>query len=51
MDLEQLTEENVSAALSGLNEAGATRIMVTDSAGLVVYRHPPGQRCRGEYAL
>ncbi len=37
MGLEQLTEENVSAALSGLNEAGATRIMVTDSAGLVVY--------------
>ena len=33
MGLEQLTEENVNAALSGLNEAGATRIMVTDSAG------------------
>ena len=51
MGLEQLTEENVSAALSGLNEAGATRIMVTDSAGLVVYDTRQGNDAVGEYAL
>ena len=51
MGLEQLTEENVNAALSGLNEAGATRIMVTDSAGLVVYDTRQGNDAVGEYAL
>ena len=51
MGLEQLTEENVNAALSGLSEAGATRIMVTDSAGLVVYDTRQGNDAVGEYAL
>ena len=51
MGLERLTEENVSAALSSLNEAGATRIMVTDSAGLVLYDTRQGGDAVGEYAL
>lgn len=51
MGLERLTEENVSAALSGLNETGATRIMVTDSAGLVLYDTRQGGDAVGEYAL
>ena len=48
MGLERLTEENVSAALSGLNETGATRIMVTDSAGLVLYDTRQGGDAVGE---
>ena len=51
MGLERLTEENVSAALSSLNETGATRIMVTDSAGLVLYDTRQGGDAVGEYAL
>ena len=32
MGLEKLTKENVATALEGLDESGADRIMVTDSA-------------------
>ena len=51
MGLGRLTEENVSAALNGLDETGATRIMVTDSAGLVLYDTRQGGDAVGEYAL
>ena len=51
MGMGQLTEENVSAALTGLNETGATRIMVTDDTGLVVYDTRQGDDAVGEYAL
>ena len=51
MGLGRLTEENVSAALNGLDETGATRIMVTDSAGLVLYDTRQGGDSVGEYAL
>ena len=49
--LERLTQENVSASLTGLNETGANRIMVTDSAGLVLYDTRQGDNAVGEYAL
>ena len=51
MGLEQLTEENVAVALTGLDEAGATRIMVTDAAGMVLYDTRQGDDAVGEYAL
>ena len=51
MGMGQLTEENVSAALNGLDETGATRIMVTDETGLVLYDTRQGDDAVGEYAL
>ena len=51
MGLERLTQENVSASLTGLNETGANRIMVTDSTGLVLYDTRQGDDAVGEYAL
>ncbi|NLU24239.1 MAG: HAMP domain-containing histidine kinase [Clostridiales bacterium] len=36
-DLTTLTEDNVSQALSGIEETGVSRIMVTDTAGRVLY--------------
>ncbi len=47
MGLEKLTVENVQAALEGLDESGAARIMVTNSAGLVLYDTRQGQQRRG----
>lgn len=49
--LEKLTVENVQAALEGLDESGAARIMVTNSAGLVLYDTRQGSNAVGEYAL
>ena len=51
MGLEKLTVENVQAALEGLDESGAARIMVTNSAGLVLYDTRQGSNAVGEYAL
>ena len=51
MGLERLTKENVQAALEGLDESGATRIMVTNSAGLVLYDTRQDSTAVGEYAL
>ena len=48
---EELTVENVQAALEGLDESGAARIMVTNSAGLVLYDTRQGSNAVGEYAL
>ena len=41
----------VIAALEGLDESGAARIMVTNSAGLVLYDTRQGSNAVGEYAL
>ena len=49
--LEKLTVENVQAALEGLDESGAARIMVTNSAGLVLYDTRQGGNAVGRYAL
>ena len=51
MGLEKLTKENVQAALEGLDESGATRVMVTNSAGLVLYDTRQGGNAVGKYAL
>ena len=51
MGLEKLTKENVQAALEGLDESGATRVMVTNSAGLVLYDTRQGGNAVGQYAL
>ena len=45
--LEKLTVENVQAALEGLDESGAARIMVTNSAGLVLYDTRQGSNAVG----
>ncbi len=51
MGLEKLTRENVQSALEGLDESGATRIMVTNDAGLVLYDTRQDSSAVGEYAL
>ena len=51
MGLEKLTKENVQTALEGLDESGATRLMVTDSMGLVLYDTRQDNNAVGEYAL
>ena len=51
MGLEKLTKENVQTALEGLDESGATRMMVTDSTGLVLYDTRQDSSAVGEYAL
>ena len=51
MGLEKLTKENVAMALEGLDESGADRIMVTDSAGRVLYDTRDGGNAVGKYAL
>ena len=51
MGLEQLTKENVATALEGLDESGADRIMVTDSAARVLYDTRDGGNAVGKYAL
>lgn len=35
--LEELTEENVNTAMSGLRETGVSRILITDPAGRILY--------------
>ena len=51
MGLEKLTKENVATALEGLDESGADRIMVTDSAARVLYDTRDGGNAVGKYAL
>ena len=51
MGLEKLTKENVAAALEGLDESGADRIMVMDSAARVMYDTRDGGNAVGKYAL
>ncbi len=49
--LERLTEENVSAAMAVVEETGISRILVTDSAGKVLYDTRETGSAVGEYAL
>ena len=51
MGLEKLTKENVATALEGLDESGADRIMVMDSAARVMYDTRDGGNAVGKYAL
>ena len=51
MGLEKLTKENVATALEGLDESGADRIMVMDSAARVMYDIRDGGNAVGKYAL
>lgn len=49
--LRELTESNVSAALSGLEESGVSRILVTDTNGLVLFDTRQQEGAVGQYAL
>ena len=49
--LSQLTEANVSKALDGLEETGVSRILVTDSAGQVLYDTRQEERAVGQYVF
>ena len=35
--LEELTQDNVSQAMNGVDETGVSRILITDTAGRVLY--------------
>ena len=41
--LKQLDEENVSKALTSMRETGVSRILVTDTAGRILYDTPDGR--------
>ena len=49
--LSGLTEGNVEKALSGLEETGVSRVMVTDTAGRVLYDTRQQENARGQYAF
>lgn len=49
--LAELTEENVGQALSGLRETGVSRILVTDTAGRILYDTRETGNARGLYAF
>lgn len=49
--LANLTEENVTQALSDLRDTGVSRVMVTDTAGRVLYDTRESGTARGMYAL
>ena len=49
--LDRLNEENVSAAMAVVEETGLSRILVTDSAGKVLYDTRETGSAVGEYAL
>lgn len=49
--LSSLTEGNVEKALSGLEETGVSRVMVTDTAGRVLYDTRLQENARGQYAF
>ncbi len=46
-----MTEANVSKALDGLEETGVSRILVTDSAGQVLYDTRQEERAVGQYVF
>lgn len=51
-DLPKLTEDNVAQAFSGLEKTGVSRILVTDTAGRVLYdTREGGDNARGKYAF
>ncbi len=49
--LDQLDEENVAAAIAGVEETGLSRILVTDNAGRVLYDTRETGNAVGEYAV
>lgn len=49
--LEELTEENVAAAMSVVEETGLSRVLVTDGAGRVLYDTRETDTAVGDYAL
>lgn len=49
--LSALTEANVEKALLGLEETGVSRVMVTDTAGRVLYDSRQQENARGQYAF
>lgn len=49
--LDRLTEENVSAAMSVAEDAGLSRILVTDSAGKILYDTRETDNAMGQYTF
>ena len=49
--LEELTEENVSSAMTLVEETGISRILVTDAAGCILYDTRETDSARGRYAF
>ncbi|MBO5123092.1 MAG: two-component sensor histidine kinase, partial [Oscillospiraceae bacterium] len=49
--LDELTEENVSAALSSMTETGVNRLLVTDTAGKILYDSRKENGAVGMYAF
>ena len=49
--LDQLNEENVAAAMAVVEETGLSRILVTDSAGKILYDTRETGNAVGEYAV
>ncbi len=49
--LERLTEENVGQALSGMEETGVSRILVTDTAGRILFDSRESGGAEGLYAF
>ena len=49
--LEKLTEENVAAAMSVVEETGLSRVLVTDGAGMVLYDTRETDTAVGDYTL
>ena len=49
--LEELTEDNVSAALSSMTETGVNRLLVTDTAGRILYDSRKENGAVGVYAF
>ena len=49
--LDELTEENVSAALSSMTETGVNRLLVTDTAGRILYDSRKEDGAVGKYAF
>jgi signal transduction histidine kinase len=49
--LARLTEENVGQALGGLRETGVSRLLVTDTAGRILYDSRETGNARGLYAF
>ena len=49
--LEELTEENVGQAMAVVEETGVSRVLVTDTAGRVLYDSRETESARGLYAF
>ena len=49
--LEELTEDNVAQAMSGMKETGVSRILVTDTAGRILYDTRESGGAVGLYAV